>query len=177
MYVLGSRFTACNSSPHYKVQWIEYVGMKRRGDPSSLYLEERDAKQSKSTRKPTGGSCPPPYTREEFLDLARRKITTGAHQHTDGAQAYAVDLPGVVRDKVKHKKNEFTKPGAVPGTWAGTQSLDGWWGHAKKACVGVNAQAQNALSNHVHEAQWRHWTLQADKWLECGALLRLRLTS
>ena len=46
-----------------QVQWNENVGLKRRGDPESLYLEQRDPNKSKSTRKSNGGVSPPPYTK------------------------------------------------------------------------------------------------------------------
>ena len=39
-----------------RVQWTEYVGLKRRGDAESLYLEQRDLNKSKSQRKSNGGA-------------------------------------------------------------------------------------------------------------------------
>ena len=45
-----------------------------------------------------------------------------------------------------------------------TQSLDGWWGHCKKACSTVNAGFQDSVDDHVREAQWRHWTGDRDRW-------------
>ena len=46
----------------------------------------------------------------------------------------------------------------------GTQSLDGWSGHCKKACSTVNARFQDSVDDHVREAQWRHWTGDRDRW-------------
>ena len=138
-----------------KVGWVTSVGLKRRGDPSSLYLTQRDLNKCVSKRKANGGCCPPAYTRAEYLQLAQQKITSGALQHSDGATAYKVDLPGVKRDVVVHSYAkggpEFVKKSPVQGSFAGTQSLDGWWGWAKKATFGVKASNENSIACHVHE--------------------------
>lgn len=39
--------------PDDTVEWNEYVGLKRRGDPESLYLEQRDVEKSRSKRSRT----------------------------------------------------------------------------------------------------------------------------
>ena len=66
----------------------------------------------------------------------------------------------VERDYVSHSTRDgphFVAASSVQGALAGTQSLDGWWGHAKK-CVGLNADDEQ-IAMHVHEQQWRHWAL------------------
>ena len=131
-----------------QVQWTEYVGLKRRGDPESLYLEQRDLNKSKSKRKCNGGVSPPPYTKEEWLALAKKKVRSGSLQHSDGAKAYQQNLDGVERDYVSHSTRgdgpHFVAASSVHGALAGTQSLDGWWGHAKKI-ASVSMQMMNRL--------------------------------
>ena len=85
------------------VEWTEYVGMKRRGDPQSLYLEQRSLDKCKSKRKSNGGVSPPPYTKE-WLALAAKKVCPGALQHSDGAKACQQDLEGVELRQSLYKK-------------------------------------------------------------------------
>ena len=40
---------------------------------------------------------------------------------------------------------------------AGTQSLDGWWGRAKRNLTGINAANDSHLDAGMREAQWRHF--------------------
>jgi hypothetical protein len=54
---------------------------------------------------------------------------------------------------------------------AGTQSLDGWWGHGKEACKGVNARYSVKVEDHLREEQWRHWVGDGDRWAEAGRVL------
>ena len=161
-----------------QVQWTEYVGLKRRGDPESLYLEQRDPNKSKSQRKSNGGVSPPPYTKEEWLALAKKKVRSGSLQHSDGAKAYQQNLDGVERDYVSHSTRgdgpHFVAACSVQGALAGTQSLDGWWGHAKKNCVGLNADDEQ-IAMHVHEQQWRHWFAESDKFEAGGTVIRFAL--
>ena len=61
------------------------------------------------------------------------------------------------------------------GSFAGTQSLDGWWGWAKKATFGVKASNENSIACHVHEAQWRHMFHDAEKWDAAAEVIRFHL--
>ena len=54
---------------------------------------------------------------------------------------------------------------------AGTQSLDGWWTHAKRATHGVNARYAGQVEAHVHTEQWQHWEGNADRWYAAGHVL------
>lgn len=161
------------------VEWNEYVGMKRRGDPESLYLEQRDVERSRSQRKPNGGASPPPYTKEEWLNLANKKVRPGALQHSDGAKAYQQNIEGVQRDYVSHSFRghgpEFVKSSSASSTaLAGTQSLDGWWGHAKKNLTGL-ASDSDKIGPAMREAQWRHWFAESDKMVAAGTVVRFCL--
>ena len=61
------------------------------------------------------------------------------------------------------------------GSFAGTQSLDGCWGWAKKATFGVKASNENSIACHVHEAQWRHMFLEYEKWDATAEVIRFHL--
>ena len=159
------------------VEWTEYVGMKRRGDPQSLYLEQRSLDKCKSKRKSNGGVSPPPYTKEEWLALADKKVRPGALQHSDGAKAYQQILEGVERDYVSHSTRNggpyFVASSAASSTaLAGTQSLDGWWGRAKGNLTGINAANENHLDAGMREAQWRHWFQECDRFETGGTVVR-----
>jgi len=127
---------------------IEYVGLKRRGDAESLHLEQRDPNKSNSQRKSNGGASPPPYTKEEWLALAKKKIRSGSLQNSDGRKAYQQNLDGVERDYVGRSRcgdgPHFVAASSVQGALAGTQSFDGWWGHAKKVML-LSMQMMNRL--------------------------------
>ncbi len=57
-----------------KVQWHEYVGGKRRGDRSSLVLEQRPAKRSQSSYSQNGRAVPPPMTKPEWKNFRKRRV-------------------------------------------------------------------------------------------------------
>ena len=101
--------------------------------------------------------------------------------HSDGAPAFTEQLPGSYHDKVVHgtsggkRKPEYTKvveheltDGTKMKAQAGTQSLDGWWTHGKKACHGVKAQDDTRVEDHVRAEQWRHWVGAKDRWAAAG---------
>ena len=162
-----------------EVEWCEYVGLKIRGDPESLYLQQRDTSKSRSKRKSNGGVSPPPYTKEEWKALAKKKVRPGSLQHSDGACAYQQDFPGVSRDYVSHGTRIggpfFTAASPVQGALAGTQALDGWWSEAKQNCQGAGAGDDEQITMRVHASQWRHWFSEADKFVAAGTVLRWKL--
>ncbi len=76
------------------------------------------------------------------------------------------------------KKPQFTKTtthadvsGQSFKAVAGTQSLDGWWGHGKAATKGVNARYDTSVSQRVREAQWANWVGNRDRWVEAGRVI------
>ena len=69
--------------------------------------------------------------------------------------------------KVEHKNADGTAYSAV----AGTQSLDGWWSHGKKACQGVNGRYPVKVEDHFREEQWRHWVGAGERWVEAGLVI------
>ena len=103
--------------------------------------------------------------------------------HADGAPAYKSCAPGQLHDSVRHSQSKGRKPeyakavvhadenGNSYGSVAGTQSLDGWWGHGKRATRGVNARYEDKVDDHFREEQWRHWMGDADRWVEAGHVI------
>ena len=165
------------------VEWHEMVGLKRRGDRTSLFLQKRASKRSRSTRTESG-VCPPPFTSTEWTELRKARVGTNTLTHTDKAPAYTQKNDGRLRDAVRHGRNkkgqkaEYTKrfkhvtaSGEAFTAVGGTQSLDGWWTHGKRATRGVNAKKKKALDNRIREEQWRHWIGSADRWVECGNVI------
>jgi len=170
--------------PDNEVQWQEYTGTKRRGDRSSLVLDERSAKASRSSRADLNGrAVPPPMSKSEWIDIRDKRCGDNTLMHTDGAPAYREQRPGTRHDSVRHsykgkQRPEYTKVtthcdlnGNEFKAVAGTQSLDGWWAHGKRACHGVQAQCEDKVADHIREAQWQHWTGDGDRWLEAGRVI------
>ena len=128
-------------------------------------------------RKSNGGVSPPPYTKEEWLALAAKKVRPGALQHSDGAKAYHQDLEGVERDYVSHSTRNggsyfAASSAASSSALAGTQSLDGWWGRAKRNLTGITAANESHLDAWMREAQWRHWLQECDRFETGGTVVR-----
>lgn len=162
--------------PHHQVLWTEYVMGKRRGDRESLYAEKRAPRQSRSTRCESGRVCPPPMTKEEWVAIRGKRVSPGALSHTDGAPAYTSTSPGSYHDSVSHSKQGGKKPqwtklvkhntpdGKVIATIGGTQCLDGWSAHGKRATYGVQSGNSKAIDAHFREEQWHHWIGDRDRW-------------
>lgn len=83
-----------------EVQWLEGVGLKRRGDRASLVLEERHSKRSTAARAENGRAVPPPYTTEEWNGMRDRHVRVHALGHFGGAPAYKSQGEGQYRDAV-----------------------------------------------------------------------------
>lgn len=167
-----------------KVELTEFVGLKRRGDRASLYLDRRDPKHSVSSRAENGRAVPPPFSKPEWKTISDKRVFKGALAHSDGAPVYRTQPDGVLHDSISHmrrrgqKKPQFTKTtthadasGQSFKAVAGTQSLDGWWGHGKAATKGVNARYDTSVSQRVREAQWAHWVGNRDRWVEAGRVI------
>ena len=123
---------------------------------------------------------PPPFTKEEWIDLRERKVGDNALGHFDGAPAYKSQGLNQLRDSVPHSgpNKQYTKvtdhldlEGNSFKAVAGTQSLDGWWTHGKKAAHGVNAKYPDKVWQHVREEQWHHWVGNDDRWTAVGKVL------
>lgn len=169
-----------------QVEWQEYTGLKRRGDPKSLYLQKRDPKRSRSSRTMKGTAVPPPQSINEWTEIANcpvgdgRRVGENTLVHADGAPAYARKPHGTFVDQVSHSgKNKcFTKrvthllsSGQTYAAVGGTQSLDGWWKSPKKRLFGIPAVAQEAVDRVVRETQWQHWCGPDDRWEAAGNVL------
>lgn len=175
-----------NSVGADKVAWHEWVGIKRRGDPQSLILHKRPAANATSTRAKElrGRAVPPPMTKEEWVRIRSAHVGKGTLVHSDGAVAYRDPGDGVYHDHVCHgigtrrRRPEFTKrvvhetPAGSVDAVAGTQCLDGWWSHAKRACTGVKASNAEKLNDHIRTEQWRHWIQAEDRWVASGEVFK-----
>ena len=168
-----------------KVRWLEGVGLKRRGDRKSLVVKSRAKKHSVSARAENGRAVPPPYTADEWSKMNAKHIGKHALGHFDGAPAYKKQRRGQLRDAVPHSGPNkcYTKTyahrdcnGKTFKAVGGTQSLDGWWGHAKKAVSSVNARFEGEVWNRVHEEQWQHWCGNEDRWIAAGRVLEWAAT-
>ena len=171
--------------PDGEVEWNEIVGSKRRGDRKSLYLEKRSEDHSRSLRAEDGRAAPPPLTKNEWRKFRDARVGEGSLTHSDGAPAYNETGAGSYHDKVCHdsrrggkRVQEYTRKvehdlpdGTSYKAMAGTQSIDGWWGHGKRACHGVKAQDKHILESHIRAEQWRHWVGAGDRWAEAGKVI------
>ena len=163
------------------VQFKEIVGLKRRGDPHSLFVEPRSKVHSISARTvETGRAAPPPLTAEEWDAIRDARVGGDSLCHSDGARCYDRVASGAAHDYVVHgnKKKEFTKPtchitkdGEPFYSVGGTQSLDGWWSTATRNTSGVGAKHDRILLQRVREKQWHHWIGDKDRWLEAGHVI------
>ena len=117
--------------------------------------------------------------------MSQRRVGEGALIHTDGAPNYAVVPEGVLHDAVPHSKGKKrAKPiyvkkfhhedadGNEVVAMGGTQSLDGWFTHAKNNCRGVKASCPESVEQHIREEQWRHWIGNADRWKAAAEVLQ-----
>ena len=163
------------------------MGMKLRGQRSTLILQERDVDTS-CNRRPSGKASPPPLTKSECVRLAGKHIHPKSIWHVDGAQAYPAALKhalGAEMDSVNHsrpQKNggpQWTKfckhkipSKGVKQVLAGTCSLDGLWTWMKKSLHGVSAQRKKAVELRVREFQWKHWNQQQNLWRMIGDVMR-----
>ena len=172
-----------------EVQWQEYTGLKRRGDRKSLFIDKRSASKSVSSRAANGRACPPPQTKKEWHAIRDKKVGAGKRVnqntlgHADAAPAYKEQGRGQAGDAVSHNRRKGKKPeyakqidhanedGTVYPSVGGTQSLDGWWNHGRRACRGVNARYPVKVEDHFREEQWRHWVGGGDRWIEAGKVL------
>ena len=163
-----------------QVQWQEMVGLKRRGDRKSLVLHKRTKENSVSSRAQNGRAVPPPMSKPEWTKLRKKHVGANALGHSDGAPAYKSQGKGQLHDSVSHsgKNKQYTKvtthedaEGNQFKSVAGTQSLDGWWAHGKRATRGVNARYSDQVEAHIHTEQWQHWQGNQDRWEEAGKVL------
>jgi hypothetical protein len=122
-------------------------------------------------------------TKAEWKKISDKRVGKNTLTHTDGAPAYSKPRPGTMHDKVSHGRNGGKKPqytklhqhplpdGTVLEAQGGTQSLDGWWKHGKRACDGTQARNPTNVEEHVRAEQWRHWIGDADRWVEAGKVI------
>jgi len=173
------------SLPGNQVEWHEYFGAKRRGDRTSLVMEQRAGTHCRSTKTKNGKAAPPPMTVVEWQCISKSRIGEGTLVHADGAPAYARNNPGVAHDQVNHSTRNggpfFTKKtkhilanGKAYESQAGTQSLDSIWGWTKKNMFGVKAACPQKIRERVREFQWRHWIGVQDRWVAAGDVLRYK---
>ena len=116
----------------------------------------------------------------EWKVFKKKHTGSNALSHSDGAWAYQSGDGEHLHDSVchsgKHKAytrevTHLTKCGKELKAVAGTQSLDGWWSHGKRACHGVQARHPEHVEAHLRFEQWQHWTGNEDRWSAIGKVL------
>ncbi len=161
-----------------EVEWQEYHGMKRRGGRTSSVLVRTP--NSVSSRGKRGWAVPPPTSTAQWEQVRAKRVGLGTLVHRDGAPAYNKNPPGIFNDTVSHssKKKKYAKPashtledGSTYDTVAGTESLDGWWSHGKRAVSSTNARYPASVDRRLREAQWRHWIGGRDRWQAAGEVI------
>ena len=170
--------------PDHQVEWYEYVAGKRRGDRESLFVQKRGSAHSMSTRTESGKACPPPMTKAEWTKIRDQRVGAGTLSHTDGAPAYHAQRDDTRHDAVTHSRQKGKKPqwtkatkhqdlgGRTVQSVGGTQSLDGWWAHGKRATFGVQARNHDGVDAHFRSEQWRHWVGAKDRWAAAGEVFQ-----
>ena len=111
--------------------------------------------------------------------LRPKRVSTGALVHSGGARAYVKNPPGILQDGVcRGKKRQYTKTtehhdfeGKAFKSKGGTQCLDGWFQHGKRAVGRTNARFSRAVTHRLRQAQWRNWIGNRDRWVAAGEVI------
>lgn len=171
------------SLPENLVEWNEYVGMKRRGDRTSYFLQQRSVDDVVTARcLENGRAAPPPMTTNEWTAIKDKRVGPRSLCHSDGARAYKRPATGGFVDSVRHggTKPEYTKElvhdvgrGVERVVVGGTQAIDSLWCPAKRHCRGVNAIREQAIALRIREKQWHHWIGDEDRWAAAGKVCKM----
>lgn len=172
-----------------KLTWNQWAGLIERGRRDSLVLVPTGATKT-CLRAPGPGAI----KLVDWKPLAHKYIVgKKVVLHTDRAKSYALKLPGVVHDSVRHCKKRVKINGRwvwqlptytklvshrLPGggslkTKAGTQIIDRVWGDMKKHMKHVKKSNARRVRLAVRSAQWSYWNRGADLWLATGEVLTM----
>ena len=169
--------------------WEQWAGVVQRGSPHTLVLFKTNATRT-CQRAPGPGAI----KRIDWAPFARTHLQNrNVILHTDKAKAYAMKIPGLLHDSVRHgkkrvkvggkwvwKKPVYTKlrlhklpDGRKVRVKAGTQIIDRAWRFILAHMVGVSAPpGSRTLAAVVRSAQWLYWNRGRDLWKETGAMLK-----
>ena len=168
--------------------WEQWGGIMQRGASHTLLLVRLNPIITK--RRSPG---PGPITKREWAPLARKHLMNrNVILHIDGAKAYKMKVPGMLRDNVVHQKKKVIVNGK--SCWlrpiyskvtthklsngkklqvkAGTQLIDGFWKILKRYLGNSPKKpASKALLRKVRSAQWAYWFQSQNLWQKTGDML------
>ena len=122
-----------------RVEWIQFLGLMRRGSPETLVLVQLPPRKT-GLRAPGPG----PLRQQDWLPIANQFLKNQhAVLHTDSARAYLLPIAGVRHTRVIHQKKKVGDKWLLPKytqredielpngdiihVIAGTQFVDGLW--------------------------------------------------
>ena len=174
-----------------QVQWEQWCGLVQRGKPNTLVLHRLHPVLAQ-LRAPGPGAI----RKVEWQPLAKKWLgDRRVVLHTASAKSYCTRVPGVLHDRVVHKKQRVKIAGKfkwiapkyvelkrhrLPGTKkvlqvkSGTQIIDRCWKFLKDR-LGIN-QSCRVSSMHLRmklrSAQYEYWLRGKDLWIHSGTLVQ-----
>lgn len=170
------------------VSWEQWAGLVQRGKPETLILFRTNSCMT-VPRAPGPGAI----TKVDYKQMADRYLKgRNVILHTDSAKAYALRVPGVLHDSVRHSKQRvkignktvwkpacYTKlvthklpSGKSIRTKGGTQVIDRVWRFIRSKLVGQTKQPGTLkVRRAIRAAQWLYWKRDGDLWQEIGKVL------
>ena len=173
-----------------QVQWEQWCGIVQRGKPGTLVLHRLKPPLA-ALRAPGPGAV----RKVEWKPIAKKWLEgKNVILHTDSAKSYRAQVPGMLHDRVVHKKtrvkvgNKFRwvapkyvevqkhrlPGGKVMQVKSGTQIVDRCWRFLKErvtlnqqACVGARM-----LCMQLRSGQYEYWNRGKDLWTCTGALVQ-----
>ena len=178
------------------VHWEQWCGIMQRGKPSTLVLHRLKPLPAK-LRAPGPGAV----RKVEWQPLAKKWLQDrNIILHTDSAKSYKATVPGVLNDRVIHKKQRIKvgtkfrwiapkyvemKCHKVPGskkiikTKSGTQMIDRCWRYLKER-LNINQNCRvgsRMLKMKLRSAQYEYWCRGQDLWISTGQLIQWFMSS
>lgn len=179
-----------------KAQWEQWCGIIQRGRPSTLVLH-RLKPMPAELRAPGPGAI----RKVEWQPLAKKWLQgRNIILHTDSAKSYKASLPGVLHDRVIHKKQRVKvgtkfrwiapkyvemKSHKIPGSKkvikakSGTQIIDRCWRFLKER-LHINQSCRvgsRMLKTKLRSAQYEYWYRGEDLWISTGMLVQWFMSS
>ena len=173
-----------------QVQWEQWCGIVQRGKPGTLVLHRLKPPLA-ALRAPGPGAV----RKVEWKPIAKKWLEgKNVILHTDSAKSYRAQVPGMLHDRVVHKKtrvkvgNKFRwvapkyvevqkhrlPGGKVMQVKSGTQIVDRCWRFLKErvtlnqqACVGARM-----LCMQLRSGQYEYWNRGKDLWTCTGVLVQ-----
>ena len=156
------------------MSWIGYIGLVRRGFPSSLVLEALPVKNT-AARAPGPG----PISSAVWQPIASRWLEhANLVMHTDSARAYKAPIAGVHHTTVIHQLKKIqgrwvpptfsstinikTGKGCKKKFKSGTQTIDGFWAHLRRELRRRPSNRPEVVEEHVRMAQYKYWSSGSD---------------